>query len=72
MHHADPDLPSYLQLTEPLEPEDIPLQVALLTMELASLRRMLAQLGSLVLSGVPAALDLASLEPLERETRPDE
>jgi hypothetical protein len=31
-------LPLHLQQTEPLEPEQLPLQVALLTMELAALR----------------------------------
>ena len=38
------DLPPYLRNTEPMEPEAIPLQVALLTMELAALRHRLAVL----------------------------
>ena len=36
------DLPPYLLRTEPMEVEDLPLQVALLTMEVAELRRMMA------------------------------
>lgn len=38
-------LPPYLHNTEPLEPEDLPLQTALLTMEMASFRRKLAALS---------------------------
>lgn len=38
-------LPSYLYNTEPLEPEDLPLQVALLTMELANMRTAQAQIS---------------------------
>jgi hypothetical protein len=34
-------LPGFLSLTEPLELQDLPLQVALLTMEVAQLRRQL-------------------------------
>lgn len=38
-------LPPYLHNTEPLETEDIPLQLALITMEVASLREKLARLS---------------------------
>ena len=38
------DLPPYLQRTEPMEIEDLPLQVSLLTMEIASLWRTLSHL----------------------------
>lgn len=38
------ELPPYLYNTDPMEPEDIPLQVALLTMEIASLRQFLMTL----------------------------
>ena len=58
---SDYDLPTYLRLIEPLEIEDIPLQVALLTMELASLRRMLTDLGTLILAGIPEAPGLVDL-----------
>lgn len=34
------DEPLFLRNSEPLEPDDLPLQVALLTMELARLRRL--------------------------------
>lgn len=40
----DETLPPFLRITEPLEPEDIPLQVALLTMEIAALRQVLMAL----------------------------
>lgn len=39
------DHPPYLNNTEPLEVEDTPLQLALLTMEVAEHRRTLAQLA---------------------------
>jgi hypothetical protein len=39
------NLPGFLQLTEPLEPEQLALQVALLTMELAEVRTRLALLA---------------------------
>lgn len=39
-------LPSYLLNTEPLEPTDLPLQVALLTMELAQLRQVVTLLAA--------------------------
>jgi predicted RNA methylase len=38
------ELPPFLRNSDPLEPEDIPLQVALLTMELARMRADLAAL----------------------------
>jgi hypothetical protein len=40
------ELPLYLKATEPLELEDIPLQVALLTMELAAQRQALLALSA--------------------------
>lgn len=40
----DPELPSYLRDTDPLELEHIPLQVALLTMELAQHHQLLKQI----------------------------
>jgi hypothetical protein len=46
-------LPPYLCRTEPMEPEDIPLQLALITMEVATLRVMLQRLAVI--------LDAASL-----------
>lgn len=42
---ASPELPDFLLLTQVPEPEDLPLQVLLLTMEMASLRRQLAEHG---------------------------
>lgn len=45
---ASPPLPSFLLETAPLEAEDIPLQVALLTMEVASLRDRLTTLAWLL------------------------
>lgn len=39
--------PPYLNNTEPLELEDLPLQVSLLTMELASHRRKMAEMARL-------------------------
>jgi hypothetical protein len=42
------DLPPYLLRTEPMELEDIPLQVALLTMEIANMRRSLEALTRLM------------------------
>ena len=38
------ELPPFLLNTEPMEPDELPLQVALLTMEIASLRTKLAAL----------------------------
>jgi hypothetical protein len=38
------DLPPFLNITDPLELEHIPLQVALLTMEIAAMRRLLLTL----------------------------
>ena len=35
------ELPTFLRNWEPMEPEDIPLQVSLLTMELATVRQAL-------------------------------
>jgi hypothetical protein len=43
----DQDLPPYLRQTEPLELEDLPLQVSLLTMEIATLRQRLTELAKL-------------------------
>ena len=40
-------LPPYLNNTEPLEAEDIPLQLALLTMEMASQREKLSSLSAM-------------------------
>ena len=39
-----PDLPPYLHCTDPMEIEDLPLQVALLTMEVAAIRSRLEEL----------------------------
>ena len=39
-------LPPYLRRTEPMEPDDLPLQVALLTMEVATQRKSLALLAT--------------------------
>lgn len=44
----DPSLPPYLKTTEPLEPEDIPLQLALLTMEVANQRMTLQRIADLL------------------------
>jgi hypothetical protein len=41
-------LPPYLHNTEPLEPEDIPLQLALLTMEVAALRERMTAIADLM------------------------
>jgi hypothetical protein len=41
-----PDLPGFLRNWDPLEAEAIPLQVALLTMELASIRQSVRALQS--------------------------
>jgi hypothetical protein len=38
-------LPPYLQRTEPMEVEDLPLQVSLLTMELALHRQMMGRMA---------------------------
>jgi hypothetical protein len=43
-------LPPFLRSTEMLEPEDIPLQVALLTMEVAQLRLSLSRLAALLMT----------------------
>ena len=40
-------LPPYLRRTEPMEPEDLPLQLALLTMEVANQRKALDRLAFL-------------------------
>ena len=40
--------PPFLLNSDPMEPEDLPLQVALLTMEVASLRGSLAMLADLL------------------------
>ena len=45
LHGAD-CLPAFLRETEPLELDQLPLQVALLTMELASIRMKLAALAA--------------------------
>jgi hypothetical protein len=45
MSESESDLPSFLYNTEPMDPEDIPLQVALLTMEAARLWSALGALG---------------------------
>jgi hypothetical protein len=42
------DLPPYLRLTEPLEAEAIPLQLSLITMEVAELRKALVRLGAVL------------------------
>lgn len=44
--HPSP-LPPYLNISEPMELEDIPLQVALLTMEVAQLRLTMETLARL-------------------------
>lgn len=51
----DPILPAFLQHSEPLEPEQIPLQVALLTMELAEHRRTLLRLSMALAQAAEAA-----------------
>lgn len=48
MLNPDETLPSFLRETEPMEPEYLPLQVALLTMEVAALRARLAGLAMVV------------------------
>ena len=40
-------LPPYLNNTDPLEPEDIPLQLALITMEMASYRQKLTAMAAM-------------------------
>lgn len=42
---AKPPLPPYLERTEPMEVEDLPLQVSLLTMEIANQRHMLQRMS---------------------------
>jgi len=44
---SDPSLPPYLCNTEPMEPAEIPLQLALLTMEVAAQRQALGRLAQL-------------------------
>jgi hypothetical protein len=48
MAKLDPELPSYLQITEALELEDVPLQVSLLTMEIAWMREKIASLEACI------------------------
>lgn len=59
--NCNPDLPPYLSNTEPLEPEEIPLQLSLLTMEVAAQRAALDRLAQLMNYAAtmirPAALD---------------
>jgi hypothetical protein len=43
-----PSLPPFLKASDPMELEDVPLQVALLTMEAARSRLMLAELGAIL------------------------
>ena len=45
--NLDP-LPPYLRRTEPMEPEDLPLQLALLTMEVAAMYKVLGRLADLL------------------------
>jgi hypothetical protein len=52
---ADPNLPPYLRTTEPMEVEALPLQVSLLTMELATQRQMLQRM-SLILETAAAMM----------------
>jgi hypothetical protein len=52
-------LPPFLRLTEPLEPEQIPLQVALLTMELAQMRTAMQRLAE-ALDAITAAARAAA------------
>ena len=42
------ELPPYLLRTEPMELEDLPLQVSLLTMEVANMRRSLEAIARLM------------------------
>jgi hypothetical protein len=42
------DLPPFLLRTDPMEVDDLPLQVSLLTMEVASLRRSLEAVADLM------------------------
>jgi hypothetical protein len=51
------DLPPYLRATEPMEVEDLPLQVSLLTMEVAEQRKSLASLADML------RLMAAAIEP---------
>ena len=44
---ADPRLPHYLRIVQPPEPEQLPLQVYLLTLELAEIRARMAQIATL-------------------------
>jgi hypothetical protein len=64
MCHADESrLPLHLRLTEPLDLDQLPLQVALLTMELATVRMQLGRLAgmwaglNLPAGGFPAGFD---------------
>jgi hypothetical protein len=54
-----PELPPYLRNTDPMEPEDLPLQVALLTMELASVRERLHRLDVMIGAAGRVAVRLA-------------
>jgi hypothetical protein len=46
--NSSPSLPAYLCNTEPMEPEAIPLQLALITMEVAEQRKSLAALADML------------------------
>jgi len=46
---ASEQLPSFLLIDEPLEPEQLPLQVHLLTLEMASIRVALAAVARLLM-----------------------
>lgn len=57
-----PPLPPYLARTEPMEVEDLPLQVSLLTMELAAMRQMMQRMAVVLETAArmmnPPGLDL--------------
>jgi len=53
--NASRELPPYLRLEQTLEPEDIPLQVLLLTMELAEHRKVLLRLTRALEAAAEAA-----------------
>ena len=57
-----PSLPPHLQITEALPPEQVPLQVALLTMEIADLRMRLAALARLLIAAA------GTVQPPDGET----
>lgn len=46
--HSREELPSFLNNTDPMEMDDLPLQVALLTMETAALHRSVCELVTTV------------------------